>query len=141
MGANQTANDGGVTFFNWRRRPAVVTGTHAFAVLWAGETWTAVDRGAVMEAGARMSEAAWRLTFEPVFGPLAIDKTSDAIAKPANGDAKGLRALPAMLAARMSRMARWSSRKRPLSAVTKTGASRETGAAKAVESGAGPVPN
>jgi hypothetical protein len=141
METKQAANDGDVTFLNWRRRPAVVTGTHAFAILWAGETWTAVDRSAVMESGAQMSEAAWRLTFEPVFGPLAIDKTSDAIVKPVTGDTKGLRALPAMLAARMSRMARWSSRKRPLSAVAKTGASREPGAAKAAESGAGRLPN
>jgi hypothetical protein len=59
-------------FVNWDRRPAVLIGDKAFAVLTPGGCWVSVDRDDVFHTAGVMSEAAWRKTFVGKFGSLDL---------------------------------------------------------------------
>ena len=72
-------------FFNWEYRPAIISGTRAWAVLAPGEDWEEVNEAEVDNSGALLS----RKDFEEMFvddslPPLPRDATDPAQSLPAD---------------------------------------------------------
>ena len=61
-----------IRFCDWDRRPALLVGDKAFAVLGRGEPWVPVDVDDVRETAGVMSERAWRRMFQGKFGRLDL---------------------------------------------------------------------
>jgi hypothetical protein len=59
-------------FVNWDRRPVVLVGDKAFAVLRPGAPWVSVARCDVGHTGGVMTETAWRRAFVREFGHLDV---------------------------------------------------------------------